>query len=97
MNWGVSAAVHAALETALPAEAEAGTFPRSAIEEAPPAPGPADVVLPRRRPPVPPVPPPAAAGDGAGPPATTPAPRATRPAPDLALLGQVLRGLQRLG
>ena len=36
MNWGVSAAVHAALETPVPARAEGGTYetyPRSAIEE----------------------------------------------------------------
>ena len=60
MSWGVSAAVHAALETALPAETEAVTYPPSVIEEMPSAssapvvpPETMDVFLPRRRPPRP--------------------------------------------
>jgi hypothetical protein len=124
VSWGVSAAVHAletALETALPAEAEAVTNPPSVIEEAPSAsieeapsaspaspvpPEPLDVLLPRRRPTVPP---PAAPGDAAardtapGHDGTSPAEagaaqpaRPPRRAPDLALLDQVLRGLQRM-
>ena len=131
MSWGVSAAVHAletAMETALPAEAEAVTYPPSVIEEAPsasPAPSvpaePIDVLLPRRRPTVPPPPVPGdtapggtaprdtalgatAAGDTASrhdgtipaePAAPQPA-RTARQAPDLAVLDQVLRGLQRM-
>jgi hypothetical protein len=104
MSWGVSAAVHAALETALPAETEAVTYPPSVIEEAPSAlsapvvpPEAMDVFLPRRRPamlppaprdatrPVDPVPPQPA----------RPAPAPHQP-PDLAVLDQVLRGLQRM-
>ena len=109
MSWGVSAAVHAALETALPAETEAVTYPPSVIDEMPSAssaplvpPEAMDVFLPRRRPAVPP---PAAPGDDApGPvdPAShqpvqpaRPAPAPHRP-PDLAVLDQVLRGLQRM-
>ena len=50
MNWGVSAAVHAALETPVPAQAEAETYPRSAIEEALPEQVESfDAFLPRRR------------------------------------------------
>jgi hypothetical protein len=79
MTWGVSAAVHAAFETALPAETEAVAYPPSVIEEAPTAlsaplparvrsssvsPEPFDAFLPRRRPAVPP---PAVAPDDAGP------------------------------
>ncbi|MBV9792772.1 MAG: hypothetical protein JO016_02430 [Actinobacteria bacterium] len=96
MSWGVSAAVHAALETALSAEAEAVTYPPSVIEEAPSpsdTPDVFDVFLPRRRPTV--VPPPAAPGDNA----TGSAPRPARPpreVPDLAVMQQVLQGLQRL-
>jgi hypothetical protein len=121
VSWGVSAAVHAletAMETALPAEAEAVTYPPSVIEEAPsasPAPSvPAesiDVLLPRRRPTVPPPPRPGdtapggtAPGDTASRhdgtiPAEPAAPQPARPprqAPDLAVLDQVLRGLQRM-
>jgi hypothetical protein len=106
MSWGVSAAVHAALETALPAETEAVTYPPSVIEEMPSAssapvvPHEAmDVFLPRRRPTVPP---PAVPRDvDARPVAPEPAQQA-RPAPplhrppDLAVLDQVLRGLQRM-
>jgi hypothetical protein len=109
MSWGVSAAVHAALETALPAETEAVTYPPSVIDEMPSAssaplvPAEAmDVFLPRRRPAVPP--PAAPRDDDPGPvdPASyqpaqpaQPAPAPHRP-PDLAVLDQVLRGLQRM-
>ena len=112
MSWGVSAAVHAALETALPAETEAVTYPPSVIDEMPSAssaplvpPEAMDVFLPRRRPAVPP---PAAPGDDAPGPVdpaahqpaqpaqpARPAPAPHRP-PDLAVLDQVLRGLQRM-
>jgi hypothetical protein len=104
MSWGVSAAVHAALETALPAETEAVTYPPSVIEEMPSASSAPvvlsedmDVFLPRRRPvlaaatrPVP--------TDPAGPTdsAELTAARPPRQAPDLAVLDQVLRGLQRM-
>jgi len=109
MSWGVSAAVHAALETALPAETEAVTYPPSVIEEMPSAssapvvpPEAMDVFLPRRRPAVPlpaaprdddtrPVDP--ASYQPAQPARPVPAPH--RP-PDLAVLDQVLRGLQRM-
>jgi len=96
---GISAAVHAALETALetalPAEAEAVPYPPSAIEEASCE---FDVFLPRRRPAVPA---PAAPGDDAlrspaGPTAPPSPARPPRQAPDLAVLDQVLRGLQRM-
>jgi hypothetical protein len=92
--------MHAALETALekelPAEAEAMNYPPSAVDEAPS--GPVNVFLPRRRPVVPP---PAVPGDDdAGllkaTPTAAPAPTVTHKPPDLALLDQVLRGLQRL-
>ena len=106
MSWGVSAAVHAALETALPAETEAVTYPPSVIEEMPSAsaapvvpPEAMDVFLPRRRPAVPA---PAAPRDvDTSPVAPAPAqparpvPPPHRP-PDLAVLDQVLRGLQRM-
>jgi hypothetical protein len=106
MSWGVSAAVHAALETALPAETEAVTYPPSVIEEMPSAssapvvpPEAMDVFLPRRRPVVPS---PAAPRDDdarqvdpAPPEPARPAPAPHRP-PDLAVLDQVLRGLQRM-
>jgi hypothetical protein len=103
MSWGVSAAVHAALETALPAETEAVTYPPSVIEEMPSAssapvvpPEAMDVFLPRRRPvvPLPAVP----RDDDTRP--VDPAPPQPAPAPhqppDLAVLDQVLRGLQRM-
>ena len=95
VNWGVSAAVHAALETPVPTEAEAETFPRSAIEEAAPEQAETyDVFLPRRRPAVPY---PAAPGDEAQPRRTpSPVPAVRHRPPDLALLDQVLRGLQRM-
>ena len=77
-------------------------YPPSAVEEAPHEP--VNVFLPRRRPAVPP--PAVPRDDDAGlieatpgpTPARTPrpAPAVTRQAPDLALLDQVLRGLQRL-
>jgi hypothetical protein len=95
VNWGVSAAVHAALETPVPVEAEAETYPRSAIEEASPDQAETfDAFLPRR---IPAVPHPAAPGDEPQPrrtPSVVPAVR--HQPPDLALLDQVLRGLQRL-
>ena len=93
MNWGVSAAVHAALETPVPAQAEAETYPYSAIEEAIPEPG-FNVFLPQRRPAVPR---PAEPGDDAQPrrvPAPVPAVR--HQPPDLALLDRVLGSLQRM-
>ena len=95
VNWGVSAAVHAALETPVPAQAEAETYLPSAIEEA--APGQAEAVsvfLPRRRPAVPH---PADPGDDTQP-RRTPGPvtAVRHQPPDLALLDQVLRGLQRM-
>jgi hypothetical protein len=106
MSWGVSAAVHAALETALPAETEAVTYPPSVIEEMPSAssspvvpPEAMDVFLPRRRPVVPP---PAAPRDDDTRPVDPAPPQPARPAPalhqppDLAVLDQVLRGLQRM-
>jgi hypothetical protein len=92
---GISAAVHAALETAfetaLPAEAEGVPYPPSAVDEAPCE---FNVFLPRRRPTVPS---PTAPGDDA--PQTRPVDAPAPPrhqAPDLAVLDQVLRGLQRL-
>jgi hypothetical protein len=106
MSWGVSAAVHAALETALPAETEAMTYPPSFIEEMPSAssapvvpPEAMDVFLPRRRPVVPP---PAAPRDDDTRPVDPAPPQPARPAPaphqppNLAVLDQVLRGLQRM-
>jgi hypothetical protein len=106
MSWGVSAAVHAALETALPAETEAVTNPPSVIEEMPSAssapvvpPEAMDVFLPRRRPVVPS---PAAPRDDDTRPVDPAPPQPARPAPvphqppDLAVLDQVLRGLQRM-
>jgi hypothetical protein len=106
MSWGVSAAVHAALETALPAETEAVTYPPSVIEEMPSAssapvvpPETMDVFLPRRRPVVPP---PAAPRDDDTRPVDPAPPQSARPAPaphqppDLAVLDQVLRGLHRM-
>ena len=106
MSWGVSAAVHAALETALPVETEAVTYPPSVIEEMPSAssapvvpPEAMDVFLPRRRSAFPP---PAAHRDVDARPVdpapsqpARPAPPPHRP-PDLAVLDQVLRGLQRM-
>ena len=109
MSWGVSAAVHVALETALPAETEAVTYPPSVIDEMPSAssaplvlPEAMDVFLPRRRPAVPP--PVAPRDDAPGPidPASYQSAQPARPAPaphrppDLAVLDQVLRGLQRM-
>ena len=106
MSWGVSAAVHAALETALPAETEAVTYPPSVIEEMPSAssaplvpPEAMDVFLPRRRPAFPP---PAAHRDVDARPVDPAPPQPARPAPaphqppDLAVLDQVLRSLQRM-
>ena len=98
MNWGVSAAVHAALETPVPAQAEAETYPRSAIEEAAPEQAETfDGFLPRRRPAVPY---PAAPGDDTQPTQArrtpSPVPAVRHRPPDLALLDQVLRGLQRM-
>ena len=90
------AALETAFETALPAEAEAVPYPPSAVDEAPCE---FDVFLPRRRPAVPS---PAAPPDDAPGPSARPAAPAGPPspprhqAPDLAVLGQVLRGLQRL-
>jgi hypothetical protein len=90
--------VHAALETPVPAQAEAGTYetyPYSAIEEAVPEPG-FNAFLPQRRPavPHPAVPHP---GDDAQP-RRVPAPvPAVRHQPlDLALLDRVLGSLQRM-
>ena len=103
----MQAALETALERELPAEAEAVAYPPSAVEEAPPEP--VNVFLPRRRPAVPP--PAVPRDDDAGLTETTagattpgpapartprPSPAVPRQAPDLALLGQVLRGLQRL-
>ena len=99
----MQAALETALERELPAEAEAVAYPPSVVEEAPSEP--INVFLPRRRPAVPP---PAVPRDddagliGATPcptPVRTPGPASAvtrREAPDLALLDQVLRGLQRL-
>ena len=87
--------MHAALETPVPVEAEAETYPRSAIEEASPdQAGTFDAFLPRR---IPAVPHPATPGDEAQPRRTPSAVPAVRhQPPDLALLDQVLRGLQRM-
>ena len=102
MNWGVSAAVHAALETPVPAQAEAETYPRSAIEEATPERPERvesfDAFLPRRRPAVPH---PATPGDQRDPvsyPRRTPCavPAVRHQPPDLALLDRVLGSLQRM-
>jgi hypothetical protein len=95
VNWGVSAAVHAALETPVPAQAEAETYPRSAIEEATPEQAESyDAFLPRRRPAVPH---PAAPGDEAYPRRTPgPVPAVRHQPPDLALLDRVLGSLQRM-
>jgi len=95
VNWGVSAAVHAALETPVPAQAEAETYPRSAIEEATPEQVEScDAFLPRRRPAVPH---PAAPGDEAYPCRTPgPVPAVRHQPPDLALLDRVLGSLQRM-
>ncbi|HEX3752894.1 MAG TPA: hypothetical protein VHW06_20160 [Streptosporangiaceae bacterium] len=87
------AALETAFETALPADAEAVPYPSSAVEETPCG---FDVFLPRRRPVAPP--PTAATDDAPRPPARpvgAPAPPRHQ-APDLAVLGQVLRGLQRM-
>ena len=95
MNWGVSAAVHAALETPVPAQAGAETYPRSAIEEATPEQAESfDAFLPRRRPAVPH---PATPGDD-GYPRRTPSavPAARHQPPELALLDRVLGSLQRM-
>jgi hypothetical protein len=88
------AAREMALETAVPAEAEEETYPRSAVEEASPGLAePVDVFLPQRHPTVP---------SPASPRHDTrregykgPAPARHQP-PDLALLDQVLRSLQRM-
>ncbi|HEY0717537.1 MAG TPA: hypothetical protein VGD68_07955 [Streptosporangiaceae bacterium] len=89
------AAREMALETAVPAQADQETYPRSAVEEAPSGlAGPLEF-LPQRRPTVPS---PAGPRPGPGPRQEMnqgPAP-ARREPPDLALLDQVLRGLQRL-
>jgi hypothetical protein len=99
VNWGVSAAVHAALETPVPAQAEAETYPRSAIEEATPERAETfDAFLPRRRPAVPYPATPGDEFDLSGQPRRTPrpVPAARHQPPDLAVLSQVLRGLQRM-
>jgi hypothetical protein len=95
VNWGVSAAVHAALETPVPAQAEGETYPPSAIEEATPEQAESyDAFLPRRRPAVPH---PAAPGAEAHPHRTPgPVPAVRHQPPDLALLDRVLGSLQRL-
>jgi hypothetical protein len=99
VNWGVSAAVHAALETPVPAQAEAEVYPCSAIEEATPDQAESfDAFLPRRRPAVPY---PATPGDDqepAGYPRRTPrpVPAVRHQPPDLALLDRVLGSLQRM-
>jgi hypothetical protein len=87
--------VHAALETPVPAQAEAETYPRSAIEEATPEQVESyDAFLPRRRPAVPY---PAAPGDEAYPHRTpSPVPAVRHQPPDLALLDRVLGSLQRM-
>jgi hypothetical protein len=112
VSAAVHAALETALETALPAEAEAMRYPLSVIEEAPSAsvapsvpPEPLDVYLPRRRPTASPwvAPSPAAPRDDRSGPAepvepaaeADPAPRPHQ-APDLAVLDQVLRSLQRM-
>lgn len=90
------AALETAFETALPAEAETVPYPPSAVDEAPCE---FDVFLPRRRPAVPS---PTAPQDDASGPSARPAGPTGPPspprhqAPDLAVLDQVLRGLQRL-
>jgi hypothetical protein len=87
------AALETAFETALPADAEAVPYPSSAVEESS---GEFDVFLPRRRPAVPP---PTAPRDNAPGPQADPAGPPTPPrhqAPDLAVLDQVLRSLQRM-
>jgi hypothetical protein len=88
--------VHAALETPVPAQAEAGTYetyPRSAIEEAVPEPG-FNVFLPQRRPAVPH---PAEPGDDTQPRRVpAPVPAARHQPLDLALLDRVLGSLQRM-
>lgn len=87
--------MHAALETPVPAQAEAETYPRSAFEEATPDQVESfDAFLPRRRPAMPY---PATPGDEAYPrrtPAAVPAVR--HQPPDLALLDRVLGSLQRM-
>ena len=87
--------MHAALETPVPAQAEAETYPRSAIEEALPEQVESfDAFLPRRRPAVPY---PAAPADEAYPRRTpTPVPAVRHQPPDLALLDRVLGSLQRM-
>jgi hypothetical protein len=87
--------VHAALETPVPAQAEAETYPRSAFEEATPDQVESfDAFLPRRRPAVPY---PATPGDEAYPRRTPTAVPAARHQPvDLALLDRVLGSLQRM-
>lgn len=98
--------MHAALETPVPAQAEAETYPRSAIEEVIPEQVESfDAFLPRRRPAVPY---PAAPGDQrdpagyprdpAGYPRRTPSPvpAVRHQPPDLALLDRVLGSLQRM-
>jgi len=86
------AALETAFETALPAEAEAVPYPSSAVEEASAE---FDVFLPRRRP----AGPAAAPRDNASGPQPGPADPPSPPrhqAPDLAVLDQVLRSLQRM-
>jgi len=87
--------VHAALETPVPAQAEAETYPRSAIEEAFPEQVESfDAFLPRR---CPGVPYPAAPGDEAYPRRTpSPVSAVRHQPPDLALLDRVLGSLQRM-
>jgi hypothetical protein len=91
--------VHAALETPVPAQAEAETYPRSAVEEATPEQVESfDGFLPRR---CPAVPHPAAPGDQRDPvgqPRRTPSPvpAVRHQPPDLALLDRVLGSLQRM-
>ena len=88
--------MHAALETPVPARAEAGTYetyPRSAIEEAAPEHA-FDMFLPQRRPAVPH---PAEPGDDTQPRRVpAPVPAARHQPPDLALLDRVLGSLQRM-
>lgn len=103
MVWGVSAAVHAEPESALSAEAEEEFRPpavavaSSGARDAPGGPETQDPLLPRRRPVT------ALAGGTKGavvalgePPEEAAEPDAIASRPDLNLLAQVLRGLQRM-